>query len=159
MTEWLYHVDEQDNVLGRVSREETHAKNFLHRTVHACVFNGKGDLYISQRSLQAERLQGYWDAMAEHTNYGETQEAAVVRGFREEYGIQVPERDLVLVSKCRVNAAGENILYWLFRIVYDGPIVPRGEVEQGDFFSLDQIREKIAEEDFCPWFLESFKRF
>src|SRR3989338_8063369 len=159
MTEWLYHVDEQDNVLGRVSREEAHAKNLLHRTVHACVFNGRGRLYISQRSLEAERLQGYWDAMAEHTTFGEAQEAAVVRGVREEYGIAVPERGLTFVDKCRENAAGENILYWLFRVQYGGKIMPRGEVEQGDFFSFGQIRNLIAREKFCPWFLESFKRF
>ena len=160
MTEWLYHVDEQDNVLGRVSREQAHAAGILHRTLHVCVFNREGELYISRRSPKAERLAGYWDAMAEHPEFGETQNEAAVRGLREEYGIVVPQSDLVFVDRCRVNAAGENILYWLFRTIYNGPINPRGEVETGNFFTLDQIRGLISQgEDFCPWFLESFKRF
>lgn len=43
-------VDEEGNVVGRITRGETHdGRKVLHPVVHLHVFNSKGQLYLQRR--------------------------------------------------------------------------------------------------------------
>jgi isopentenyl-diphosphate delta-isomerase len=160
MTEYLWRIDEDDNPIDKVTREEAHEKGLLHRCVHVFVFNDKGELYVGQRSSEKEKLGGYWDALSEHVEYGESYEEAALRGLTEEYDIRINEEELKFVSDERIRDSGENLKYRLFTVTCNEPVRRNDETAQGGFYPLEDVRNKIHsnELNFCPWFLQSFNR-
>lgn len=89
-TEVFEIVDEENRVIGRNLRGEVHRLGLLHRAVYCWVFNGMGEVLIQQRNPKKKIGGGLWDlSVAEHLRPGETFPDAVVRGLKEELGIEV----------------------------------------------------------------------
>lgn len=114
--ELLVEVDENDNVIGAVTREECHnqTRKPWHRTTHIYLFNKKGDLYLSQRSLTKDTAAGLWTVSSGgHIEYGSTPEKTAKKELLEELEILV---DLELIDKCSVDYATEkeiiSIFFW-----------------------------------------------
>ena len=45
-------VDEENNVLGYVGKQEAHIKALLHRAISVIIFNTKGEQLVQQRALE-----------------------------------------------------------------------------------------------------------
>jgi 8-oxo-dGTP pyrophosphatase MutT (NUDIX family) len=81
-------VDEKDCVTGRLARSEVHRLGLRHRATHMLVFNGRGELFLQQRSLAKDMWPGVWDSSAAgHVDSGEEYDASAVRELGEELGL------------------------------------------------------------------------
>lgn len=158
-TELFPLVNEQGLVIGKATRKECHdGRKWLHPVVHLHVFNSRGELYLQKRSMQKDIQPGKWDtAVGGHVDYGETIEEALRREVREELGIInfKPE----FMGSYIFESTVEKELVNAFKTIYDGPITPdHEELEDGRFWSLDEIRATIGKSIFTPNFEQEFKR-
>ncbi|MDP3973944.1 MAG: NUDIX domain-containing protein [Candidatus Daviesbacteria bacterium] len=75
-------VDDQDNVLGEVTRAEAHQKGLIHRTAVVFLTNDKGQILIQLRD------DGRLDhSSAGHVDPGESYLQAAKRELQEELGV------------------------------------------------------------------------
>lgn len=152
-------VDEQGNVLGKASREECHSGSFLlHPVVHLHVFNEAGELYLQKRSLKKDIQPGKWDtAVGGHVGFGEDVWNALLREAREELGMCDFEPEFMNFYKYVSDRESE--LVYCFRTVYRSmPVPDRDEVDEGRFWSMDEIRSNIGKGVFTPNFEQEFEK-
>jgi len=154
-------VNEADEVIGRATRGEVHAKGLMHRAVHVLVFNRRRELFLQKRSRLKDVHPGTWDSSAAgHLEPGEAYAAAAQRELAEELGIE----DAELQEAGKLSPTAE--LGWehveLFLALYDGAVrYPCSEVETGEWFPLEVVRSWVGARpgDFAPGFLACWKLF
>ena len=82
MSDFVIHVDENDNELGLVPREKAHAEGLLHRIAVVYLLRPNGDILIQ------ERISGRLDhSSAGHVDPEETYQQAAKRELEEELGV------------------------------------------------------------------------
>lgn len=153
-------VDEEGNVIGKISRGEAHdGTKVLHPVVHLHVFNSKGELYLQHRPAWKDIQPDKWDtATGGHVDYGESVEEALAREVREELGITefVPE----FVCKYVFEGKRERELVYAYRTTYDGEVHPSStELAGGRFWSAEEIRSAIGQGVFTPNFEDEYQRY
>jgi isopentenyldiphosphate isomerase len=101
---------------------------------------------------------GKWDtAVGGHVDYGENVEVALLRETREELGVKdfVPE----FLMRYEFRSTIEAEMVYIYRCTYDGPFAPdSAEVDEGRFWSLDEIRDNIGKGVFTPNFESEIER-
>ena len=153
-------VDEEGRVVGAATRGECHnGSRLLHPVVHLHVFNSQGEVYLQKRPTWKDIQPGKWDtAVGGHIDEGETPEQALIREVREELGITdfIPER----VGQYVFESLREREYVYVNRTTYDGPIQPSAaELDDGRFWSLEEIRAAIGQQILTPNFESEFQRF
>ena len=152
--EWFDVVNERDEVVGRATRREVHARGLLHRAVHVLVFDGAGRVFLQKRSMTKDMSPGLWDSSCSgHLDAGEDYEAAAVRELGEEIGVHgaAPAR-WFRIAACTETA---QEFCWVYRLRHDGPFVLHpGEIERGEWVALEELARRMAarQEDFSPAF-------
>ena len=146
-------VNSEGEVIGSATRSECHAGTFiLHPVVHLHIFNSKGELYLQKRVMTKKIQPGKWDtAVGGHVDYGENVENALLRETREELGVEGFGLEFLMRYEFRSTIEAEMV--YIYRCTYDGPFVPNpAEVDEGRFWSLDEIRDNIGKGVFTPNF-------
>ena len=163
MTETLDLVDEKDEVIGTASREECHEKKLRHRGVQVFIMNEEGDLFLQKRSNKKDIFPGLSEGgITGHVQSGETYKEAAIRELKEELGIEAKEQDLKEMFDFKMLFENEHELVKSFMLEYDGQIkIDNDEVVSGKFYSIDEIRNMIKEDEkeFSPAFLIGFDKF
>lgn len=112
--ELLCEVDQDDNLIGPVTREECHneTRKPWHRSIHLYLFDNKGKLYLSQRSFSKDTAAGKWTVSAGgHIKFGDTPENTVMKEVTEELGIQTkPEQ----IDKLIIDYGSEREVIYIF---------------------------------------------
>lgn len=157
--EWFPLVNEEGETIGKATRRECHSgTKMLHPVIHLHIFNDAGELYLQKRSTTKDIQPGKWDtAVGGHIDYGETVEEALRREVREELGITdfVPR----FITRYVFESAIEKELVNTFRTTYNGNITPDpSELDDGRFWTLDEIRASLGKEVFTPNFEQEFSR-
>ncbi|MFQ5673331.1 MAG: NUDIX domain-containing protein [Nitrospinales bacterium] len=136
-------VDQQDNVIGQVSRKEIHAKSLLHRSVHILVFNSRGELFLQKRVMSKDENPGLWDSSAAgHIASGETYLVSAHRELKEELGIGASLKPFFRIAAC-AETLWEHVT--AYRCVSDEPIVVDAEeISEGRFWRISEIEEVLA---------------
>lgn len=160
MTEYFPVVTVEGEVVGRALRQDCHdGSHILHPVVHLHVFSSKGELYLQRRAMHKDLLPGYWDtAVGGHVMYGETIMQALVREVQEEIGITdfTPEH----VETYRYDSTRESEMVHVYKAIYDGPFHWNdGEVMDGRFWSIDELRETIGMDILTPNLEMELQRF
>ena len=160
MTEYFPVVTPEGEVLGKALRQDCHNGSYiLHPVVHLHVFSSKGELYLQRRAMHKDLLPGYWDtAVGGHVMYGETIMQALVREVQEEIGITdfTPEH----VETYRYDSSRESEMVHVYKAIYDGPFHWNdGEVMDGRFWSLDQLRQAMGQGILTPNLELELQRF
>ena len=160
MTEYFYVVDEDDNVIGKASREECHASNrLIHRSVYIFILNSKNELFIQRRSLNKDLYPGYYTGSATgHVDFGEDYDEAARRELKEELGIDAP---LERLCKFKSFSDIEREISALYLCRYDGPInFDREEISEGVFLTVEEIKRdmELGKKKFAHGFKVAFKR-
>ena len=153
-------VDEEGTVIGKATRGECHSgSKLLHPVVHLHVFNSRGDVYLQKRPEWKDIQPGKWDtAVGGHIDYGETPEEALLREVREELGIT--DFSPVFIDKYVFESQRERELIHVFRTNYDGDISPsKDELDDGRFWTIEEIHEAMGKEILTPNFESEFMRF
>jgi 16S rRNA (adenine1518-N6/adenine1519-N6)-dimethyltransferase len=153
-------VDQNDRVIGSMSRDEVHVNKLLHRAVHIWIFNARGELFLQKRSPWKQNHPGLWcSSTAGHVDSGESYEEAAHRELGEEIGVDAP-----LSKFLKIEATPETGYEFLevFVGLSEGPFrFAPGEVETGAFFSVEQIRRWLSQtpEEFTPLFREIASKY
>lgn len=152
-------VDDNGKVIGSATRGECHSGSMLlHPVVHLHVFNSNGDIYLQRRPDWKDIQPGKWDtAVGGHIDYGEMPKEALHREVQEELGITdfIPES----VDKYVFESKRERELVYVSRTIYDGEIRPSTEeLDDGRFWTIQEIREALGKDVFTPNFESEFKR-
>ncbi len=141
-------VNDRDEVTGQAARKEVHRRRLLHRAVHALAFGTDGRVFLQKRSMLKDTAPGCWDSSCSgHLDSGEPYDVAVVRELMEEIGLAVtPEHALEPLFKLDACADTGWEFVWIYRLRSDGPFVLHpGEIERGEWFSVDEVTRGIAE--------------
>jgi len=104
MTETLDIVDEQDNVVGRDTRDHIHRKGLLHREVWVWLFDPKRGILLQRRSKLKDRHPGLLGAsIAGHVPAGKGYYETALRESHEEAGLELDESKLYVMEKIRTS--------------------------------------------------------
>ena len=142
--ELFYWVDEQDRVLGSITRAEAHGGSFkIHRGIWVMVFNRNGELFLQKRSLSKDLHAGLWSiSVGGHVTYDQTYEEAARREFVEELGIKASP--LKLLGKFRFSGKKETEIDCVYRSRHNGPFeLNQKEIDRGEFFAPSVIEESV----------------
>jgi len=138
-------VDEFDNIIGKVTRDDVHKKGILHREVFCYLVNAKKQLLLQKRA-DSHR----WDhSVGGHFPYDQTYEGGIIREFEEELGYKLPRSAFKELGKEKItftSHGGINIRFVkIFLVEQDIPASALnpdpGEVEEVKYFSLGELSE------------------
>ena len=152
-------VDEDDRVVGTVTRREMRERRLLHRCTYVLVSNSAGDLYVHKRTDTKDVYPGMYDVTAGGVcASGESYDGCAVRELEEELGIS--GAPLRFRFKHRYSGPGWGVWGGVFDVEWDGPIAHQeSEVAWGAFVPLDELRTMMREREFCPDGREVFERW
>ena len=160
MTEFFPVVLPDGEVVGKALRQDCHnGSHILHPVVHLHVFSSKGELYLQRRAMHKDLLPGYWDtAVGGHVIHGETILQALAREVQEEIGIT--DYAPVHVETYRYDSTRESEMVHVYKTIYDGPFRWNdGEVMDGRFWSLDELRQALGQGILTPNLEMELQRF
>lgn len=111
--ELFFHVDENDQVIGSITRGEAHADpNLIHRAVDILLSNDQDEILMQKRSENKDVRPGHWTVSASgHVTYPETYEEAAEKELQEELGLNLP---LQKISTYLINLNNETEFVTLF---------------------------------------------
>lgn len=153
-------VDRDDVIIGRSSRSEVHGNpDLIHRVAHVLVFNTDGELFLQKRSKTKDVQPGKWDtSVGGHLDFGETYSHAAKREMKEELGIEPVRIDFL--HKYLHSNDYESEYVSTFIASWDGDFVLHpDEIEDGRFWSLEEIDRRQNEGIFTPNFLDELSRY
>lgn len=151
-------IDEEGNVVGQVTRQYCHnGKSMaLHPVVHLHVIDANGRIYLQKRSMKKDIAPGRWDtSVGGHVDLGESLEQAVVREAREELGLHIDASQCKFLFQYIWQSSRERELVTAFCITYEGTPQPdHDEVDEGRYFTLEELKEKLGTDFFTQQFEE-----
>jgi len=159
--EWFPVVNNEGKVTGKAPRSVCHnGKSFLlHPVVHLHIFNQSGKLYLQKRSLKKDTQPGKWDtSVGGHISPGESIAEALIRETREELGLNgfTPR----FLSSYVWESTRERELVNSFSTVTEKiPVIDRDEIDEGRFWTLQEINKNLGKEVFTPNFEYEFRMF
>ena len=156
-------LDENGNVTGSATRAECHSGSMiLHPVVHLHVFSlDRSALYLQRRSMLKDIQPGKWDtAVGGHVDYGETVEVALCREAREELGIEVeaPTPLLTYIFQSAIEREQVNSFAIFVNPATTHFTPAPDEVDEGRFWTLDDIEASIGTGIFTPNFEQEYRR-
>jgi len=150
MEEFLEIIDENDNIIGKDTRENVHKNGLLHREIHVWIYNKNGEIIFQRRSKDKDTFPGLLDAsVGGHVDIGDDYLAAAVRELEEETGIKTDSKDLVYITKMRKNVLDEktgmknNTIKRVYAYEYNGDAkdlkLEEGKATSLEFWSIEKI--------------------
>lgn len=151
-------VDEEGNEISTAPRSICHdgKSMLLHPVVHFHLFNEKGELFLQLRAKTKDLLPGKWDtSVGGHINPCERAEEALRRETVEELGLK--DFNFQFKKKYIWESPRERELVYSFTgTSVEIPIVNQDEIEEGKFWSLQDIKDNIGKGIFTPNFEKEF---
>lgn len=156
ITELLYRVNKDDEVLGSVERDRAHLDGILHRSGVIFLSRRNNDILVQWRSEKKTTFPDCYECSASfHVTFGESYEEAAIRELKEEAGISAPVKYL---GKFTHFDPPENEVVAVF-IAYsnDRIKIDKQETDSVRFYPKKEV-EKIARSDkAAPWFKGAWK--
>jgi isopentenyl-diphosphate Delta-isomerase len=166
MEEKVVLVNEQNEVLGTMSKMEAHEKGLLHRAISILLYNSKGEMLIQQRAASKYHWPLIWsNAVCSHPRENESFQEAAERRLKEELNINCSLKEIYrFIYKAQDELTGliEHEYDTVFEGRFDGeiPFNP-DEIESIRWITLEKLSQEIENEpnNFSFWFKEILKNF
>lgn len=138
--EILIIVDDQDNILDYLPREDAHNKKLLHRTISIVTFTTDGKIVLQRRSKNKDTYPGMLgNAVGGHVVKGEEYLDTAKNEALEELDITIePE----FAKRIIVEDPNHRTMTSIYKIVFDGPYkYNKDEIDEIIIYSLEEIKE------------------
>ncbi len=91
--ELFFWVDENDVVLGSMTRGEAHSgTKKIHRSIYVLIFNSKNEVLMQRRSMYKDTYPRFWTvSVSGHATYPHTYRKTLKREVKEELGLTLKE--------------------------------------------------------------------
>ena len=152
-------IDEDDHVVGVVSRPEMRARGLLHRVASVLVFRSDGRLLVHRRTETKDVFPGAFDCFVGGVvASGESFEAARDRELAEEMGVR--DAEPVELFRHRYEGTDDRSLTSVSAITWDGPVVPQAEeISWFAWESVERVAARAEEPTFVPDGREILRRW
>ena len=138
-------VNDKNEVIGQVPRDDLYSGGHSHRIVHVLIFNDRGEMALQLRSKHIQFCPHHWVTVASgHVQSGETPEAAARREMMEEIGLDIPFESSFEAVYGPPQYPGLKKFSTVFTARYNGPFkIDPETVERVEFFRLEEINKMI----------------
>ncbi len=162
--EFVVLVDEQDNAIGTMEKQQAHVEGVLHRAFSIFIFNSEKKLLLQKRASSKYHCGGLWtNTCCSHPRENETVLDAANRRLEEEMGMSC---NLQSIFSFVYKAEFENgLTEHEFDHVFFGesnstPTINLEEVEDFRYIGMEELQIEINENPahFTPWFLIALDR-
>lgn len=158
--ELFYWVDENDTVLGQITRKEAHSGSMkLHRSIGILLLNEKNEMLFQKRSEKKDLDGGLWTyAVGGHVEFGKDYAETAQRELYEELGIRA---SLQFTQKFTYNTGKEFQMAGIFIARIVGVIrfdLDPDEVSEVAWVPLPKIKEFVSTHQCTNWTLEALKK-
>ncbi len=158
-------VNEKDEQLGLMPKQEAHEKGVLHRAFSVFVFNDKNELMLQQRALHKYHSPGLWtNTCCSHQRDGESSLEAGKRRLLEEMGFatDLKETTSFIYKAPFDNGLTEHELDHILVGNFEGtPNINKEEVASWKWMDLEEVRKDIQDNPgiYTAWFKIIFDKF
>ncbi len=139
-------VDENDNIIGEVTKKEANSDPSLyHREIVVLLYDDKNRVLLQQRSLKKKVYPGLWtETCAGHVPKGASYEKTAHQELKEEIGF---DTDLKFVGKEICRFPNETHFDACYLGKYSGEKInlEKEEVEKVKFVSEEEFDQMVAE--------------
>ena len=160
-------VDENDNILGKDTRENIHKNGLLHREIHVWIYNDKEEMLFQRRAKNKDTYPDLLDAsVGGHVEIGDDYITTAIKELEEETGIKAEAKDLIYITKMRKNGYDKvtgmtnNTIKRVYAYEFNGSAdslkLEDGMATSLEFWEIDKIF-KLTEkerEEFIPSVIE-----
>lgn len=154
-------IDDENNVINTVSRDEIIEKNLLHRGSTIFVFNKEGKILVTRRSKDKKVFPNKLEiGQGGKVCVDETYDETAYREIEEEVGIKDVNLEFMFIMKYSNNY--NSSIEKVYRCTYDGPIsFNDGEVSEYFWKSIDEIKDMIEDnpKQFSDFTIVFFKKY
>ncbi|MDB5116426.1 MAG: isopentenyl-diphosphate Delta-isomerase [Mucilaginibacter sp.] len=157
-------VDEHDNEIGVMEKQEAHLSPNLHRAFSVFIFNNDGKMLLQQRANSKYHSGGLWtNACCSHPSPGEKTDQSAIRRLKEEMGFDTELQEIYSFTyKAELdNGLIEYEYDHVFFGIYNGPVNPdSNEVQNFAYKTIDEIQAEILlkPELYTEWFKIAFPK-
>ena len=158
-------VNENDEQIGLMPKQEAHEKAVLHRAFSVFIFNNKNELMLQQRALNKYHSPGLWtNTCCSHQRDGETNIEAGKRRLQEEMGFVVDlQESISFIYKAPFDNGlteheYDHVLLGKYNMT---PIINLDEVANWKWMPLENVKVDISQhpELYTAWFKVIFDKF
>jgi isopentenyl-diphosphate delta-isomerase len=156
--EFVILVDELDQEIGQMEKQEAHEKALLHRAFSVMVFNSQGEMLLQQRAMNKYHSGGLWtNTCCSHPRPSEEVEMAAHRRLLEEMGFDCAlQLHQTFIYKAPFdNGLTEHELDHVFVGEYnENPAFNPEEVNDYQWIKLADLYDQLKSdpEKFTVWF-------
>ena len=165
MEEFVVLVDQDDQKLGLMEKQQAHVAGLLHRAFSVFVFNSKGELMIQQRAASKYHSPTLWtNTCCSHPRDNETYKQAAHRRLEEEMGFDCElEYKFNFIYKAHLeNDLIEHELDHVFIGTFDDePKLNPDEVMAYRWVELDDLKKDMEKnpQNYTAWFKIIFEHY
>ncbi len=151
-------VNENDDVLGLMEKQQAHVNGLLHRAFSVFLFNDRGEMLLQKRASTKYHSPNQWtNAVCSHPRVDESYLEGANRRLNEELGIEAELTEKFhFIYKADVGQnLWEHELDHVFVGNYEGNFqLNDEEVSEVRYISMENLDQEIKEhpEHFTEWF-------
>jgi isopentenyldiphosphate isomerase len=151
--ELIFAVDELDNPISPVARDEAHKKGIWHRISHVWIINSNKELLCQKRSQNKDTNPGKWEAFfGGHVGAGESYVHAAIKETQEETGLLFTPEQLHYVT----TAKSEHMPHFqaaFYAVIADNASInfEKEEVEKVQWIPIAEITNMLFDTNDPDW--------
>jgi isopentenyl-diphosphate delta-isomerase len=162
--EFVVLVDEQDNPIGKMEKQQAHIEGLLHRAFSIFIFNSEKKLLLQKRASSKYHCGGLWtNSCCSHPRENENIQDAANRRLAEEMGMQCSLKPIfTFIYRAEFD---NGLIEHEFDHVFFGesdqnPKINPEEVETYRYIAMENLQQEVKEfpENFTPWFIIALER-